>query len=80
MNHATVKLLRAAAEILGSEEALARHFDIGALLLRAYMEDRRPLPDYLLLRAVDIVLDQVKPPVALPPDAPSLTRPPTSSG
>jgi len=80
MNHATVKLLRAAAEILGSEEALARHFDIGTLLLRAYMEDRRPLPDYLLLRAVDIVLDQVKPPVALPPDAPSLTRPPTSSG
>jgi len=80
MNHATVKLLRAAAEILGSEEALARHFDIGTLLLRAYMEDRRPLPDYLLLRAVDIVLDQVKPPAALPPDAPSLTRPPTSSG
>lgn len=84
MNHATVKLLRAAAEILGSEEALAQHFDIGMLLLRAYLEERRPLPDYLLLRAVDIVLDQMKPVRPVPPaaaqDEPSPTRPPTSSG
>ena len=80
MNHATVKLLRAAAEILGSEEALARQLGIGTLLLRAYLAERRPLPDYLLLRAVDVVLDQVKPPAALAPEAPSLARPPTSSG
>ena len=84
MNHATVKLLRAAAEIVGSEEALAQHFGIGMVLLRAYLDERRPLPDYLLLRAVDIVLDQVKPVRPVPPaaaqDAPSLTRPPTSSG
>ena len=84
MSHATVKLLRAAAEILGSEEALARHLAIGPVLLRAYLEERRPLPDYLMLRAVDIVLEQMKPtraaPAATPHDAPSQTQLPTSSG
>lgn len=82
MSHATVRLLRAAAEIMGSEEALARHFDIGRLLLRAYLEERRPLPDYLLLRAVDVVLAHTKPTGALP-SAPDELRPPqlpTSSG
>jgi len=68
MSNATVKLLRAAAEILGSEAALARHFNIGALLLRAYLEERRPLPDYLMLRAVDIVLEHVKQPAAAAPE------------
>ena len=83
MSHATVKLLRAAAEIMGSEEALARHFDIGRLLLRAYLEERRPLPDYLLLRAVDVVLAHTKPPMGALPSAPDELRPPqlpTSSG
>ena len=83
MSHATVKLLKAAAEILGSEEALAQHLDIGRLLLRAYLEERRPLPDYLLLRAVDVVLAQAKVADAVPPaahDQLSSTRLPTSSG
>lgn len=82
MSHATIKLLQAAVEILGSEEALARHFDIGTILMQAYLEGRRPLPDYLLLRAVDVVLDQVKPGSVVPPavDQPSSARLPTSSG
>jgi hypothetical protein len=83
MSHATVKLLRAAAEILGSEEALARHLDIGTLLLGAYMEERRPLPDYLLLRAVDVVLENMAPPAVVPAQAPHgaprPARSPTSS-
>ena len=79
MSHATVKLLKAAAEILGSEEALARHLGIGMPLLRVYLMERRPLPDVLLLRAVDVVLEQVKPagPVPLQPNPAQL---PTSSG
>ncbi|MBV9191355.1 MAG: hypothetical protein JOZ85_12780 [Betaproteobacteria bacterium] len=82
MSHATVKLLRAAAEILGSEEALAQHLSIGPVLLRAYLEERRPLPDYLLLRAVDVVLAQAKPAGAVPPPADGIkpSRLPTSSG
>ena len=79
MSHATVKLLKAAAEILGSEEALARHLSIGMSLLRVYLEERRPLPDVLLLRAVDIVLENVKPASPVPLQ-PSPTRLPTSSG
>jgi hypothetical protein len=59
MSEATVRLLQAAAEIAGGEAALAKHLNVGELLMRAYMEGRRPLPDFLLLRAVDIVLDNV---------------------
>ena len=80
MSHATVKLLKAAAEILGSEEALARHLGIGPMLLSAYLEERRPLPDCLMLRAVDVVLDQVKATPATALAEASLARLPTSSG
>ena len=66
MSDATVRLLQAAAEILGGEEALAKHLNIGELLMRAYLEQRRPLPDFLLLRAVDIVLEHAKQPATDP--------------
>ncbi len=53
MSDVTVRLLQTAAEILGGEGALARHLNIGTLLMRAYLEGRRPLPDFLLLRTVE---------------------------
>jgi hypothetical protein len=62
MSEATVRLLQAAADLTGGEEALARHLNIGELLMRAYLEGRRPLPDFLLLRAVAVVLDHVRQP------------------
>ena len=71
MSDATVRLLRAAGEILGGEEALARHLNIGTLLMRAYLEGRRPLPDFLLLRTVDVVLEHVKRPAHPPQVAPA---------
>ena len=52
----TVQLLRAAADIVGGNEALARHLGIGEKLLPLFMTDSRELPDALLLRAVDIIL------------------------
>jgi len=61
MSQATVKLLQASAEILGSEDALARHLNIGEVLLQAYLDGRRELPDYLMLRCVDVVLAHAKP-------------------
>ena len=67
MSQATVKLLQAAADIVGGEEALARHLSIGALLLRAYLDGRRELPDYLMLRCVDVVLEHAKPLAPQPP-------------
>lgn len=56
MSATTAKLLQAAAEILGSETALAQRLGVDESLLRRYLADRRELPDALLLTAVDIVL------------------------
>jgi len=57
MSQATVRLLQAASDIVGGQGALAEHLNITDLLLQAYIEERRPLPDFLLLRTVDIVLE-----------------------
>jgi hypothetical protein len=56
MSATGVKLLLAAAELLGSTTELARRLEIGEKLLAVYMADVRELPDSLLLRVVDIVL------------------------
>ncbi len=56
MSEATVRLLQAAVEILGDERILAERLEIDEPLLKAFMEDRRGLPDSLLLKTVDIVL------------------------
>jgi DNA-binding transcriptional regulator YdaS (Cro superfamily) len=49
-------LLRAASEIAGGDDALARHLGISHTLLARFISDSTELPDVLLLRAVDIVL------------------------
>jgi DNA-binding transcriptional regulator YdaS (Cro superfamily) len=56
MSATTAKLLQAAAEVLGSNAALARRLGVEEWLLCSYLNDLRELPDALLLRAVDIVL------------------------
>lgn len=56
MSEATVRLLQAAVDILGDERILAERLEIDEPLLKAFMEDRRSLPDSLLLKTVDIVL------------------------
>lgn len=56
MSATTVQLLQAAAEIVGSNQALAEELGIGESLLARFMNDSRELPDMLLLRAVDIIL------------------------
>jgi len=58
MSTTTVKLLEAAAEVVGGKTALARHLRIGEALLASFMADRRELPDRLLLVAVDIILEK----------------------
>jgi hypothetical protein len=57
----TVRLLQAACEAVGGEEALARRLGIAESLLRRFLNDRRQLPDALLLKAVDIVLADREP-------------------
>jgi hypothetical protein len=57
MSATSVRLLQAAAEIAGGNRALAKRLGVTEVLLSAYMADRRPLPDPLLLRAVDVILE-----------------------
>ena len=56
MSLTTVKVLEAAAEILGGTRELADHLGISEGLLSRFMADRRVLPDLLLLRAVDVII------------------------
>ena len=53
----TVMLLKAASALSGGDHALARRLGIGETLLAKFMGGVVELPDGLLLRAVDIVLD-----------------------
>lgn len=52
-----MNLLRAASEIMGGDRRLARRLGIGETLLQGFLADRYELPDALLLRAVDIILE-----------------------
>jgi hypothetical protein len=56
MSITTLELLKAAAEVAGGDNALARALGITPTVLGRYMDGSRPLPDALLLRAVDIIL------------------------
>jgi hypothetical protein len=56
MSATTVKLLQAAAEIVGGNKALANRLGIGEAVLSLFLSDSRTLPDPLLLQAVDIIL------------------------
>jgi hypothetical protein len=58
MTSNTVRLLQAAADVVGGEKALARELGISEKLLSRFMTDFVSLPDPLFLRAVDIVLDR----------------------
>jgi hypothetical protein len=57
MSVTTVKLLAAAADMVGGVDRLAARLGISETVLLAYMADVRVLPDALLLRAVDIILE-----------------------
>lgn len=52
-----IRLLKNAAKTAGGVEAFATRVGISARLMRLYLEGRRPIPDELVFKAVDIVLD-----------------------
>lgn len=81
MSDATGKLIEAAAAAAGGDEQLATYLNIEPLLLLAYYQGRRPMPDFLFLRAVDLILASLakpsKPEESEPPEKPlppDLTR------
>ena len=57
MSTTSVKILQAASEIVGGNEPLAERLGIGHNALAMFMEGRRRLPDSLLLRVVDLILE-----------------------
>jgi hypothetical protein len=67
----TVRLLRAAAEIVGGEKALCERLSIAETLLDKFMADICELPDLLLLRTVDIILEHRQSRLASPTGAQS---------
>jgi hypothetical protein len=69
VSNPTVRILEAAAVILGGEDKLARYLNVGDELLRAYLEDRQELPDLLLLRTVDVILDNIRSMIPPNPEA-----------
>jgi hypothetical protein len=68
-----VRLLETAAEIAGGERDLAARLGVAETLLSRFMAGY-PLPDAVLLRAVDIVLEHRQSPMPRPP-ASSLSTP-----
>jgi len=61
----SARILQTASEIVGGNEALAERLGIGLRALAMFMENRRHLPDSLLLRVVDIILDDRQSRIAL---------------
>lgn len=64
MSTTTVKLLQAASEVVGGSKALAERLGVSETLLAKFMANTVELPDPLLLRAVDIILEDRNPPPA----------------
>ena len=62
----TIGLLRAASDVLGGPKALAEQLGISEAQLSRYLADNPPLPDALLLRAVDVILEDRRPSFAQP--------------
>lgn len=56
MNSSTSRLLQAATEIVGSHRMLAGRLGISETLLMKFMDGTLQMPDWLLLKAVDILL------------------------
>ena len=66
MTSNTVRLLQAAADIVGGKKALANELGISEKLLAKFMADSISLPDALYLRAVDIVFSHQQFELGLP--------------
>jgi hypothetical protein len=56
------RVLERASRKLGSDSELAARLRISDARLSTYLGGTLPIPDAVLLRAVDVVLDEPKPP------------------
>lgn len=65
-------LSRAVAKLQSLEDA-ATYLGVSEFVLRAYLEGRRPVPDAILLKAVDLVMDDQA--LGIPPAPPQPGKP-----
>ena len=56
------RFLAQAAARVGGMDALAGKLDIGPHVLEHYLNGQKPVPESLVLRIIDVVLDADKPP------------------
>lgn len=70
MSSTKVELLRAACAAAGGARPLADRLGVSEPILRKYMAGSFPLPDFLLLRAVDVLLEERE------GQLPAMSRPP----
>ena len=57
MSAGTIKLLNTASEMVGGQQELAERLGIDEPLLATFMAGISPLPDAVLLKLVDILLE-----------------------
>ena len=69
---ASRQILARAAVLIGGAEALASRLDIGAPVLKRYLERDEEIPSSVLLRAIDIILEDLRqqPPIRQDPSRP----------
>jgi hypothetical protein len=77
----TRQVLARAAVRLGGVEALASRLEISQRVLKLYIEGNEAVPDSLLLRVIDLILEEVPDPGASQPGSHSLPTsvPPSST-
>jgi hypothetical protein len=68
------QVLARVVEKLGSAEHAAARLGVSATLLQRFLSGTIPLPDQLLLKAMDLVVDGV------PSETPALAQPQTPKG
>ena len=57
MNEKSAKLLQAASEMVGGDQALAQRLGIDQSLLSRLMAGEQAMPEQVLLRTVDIIME-----------------------
>lgn len=55
------QVLARAAMVVGGTEALAARLDMSPRVLKLYLEGSESIPDSLLLRAIDLIVDDLPP-------------------
>jgi hypothetical protein len=68
------RVLRKAAELIGSREKLCRHLRVPSADLDLWIAGKAEPPTATFLKAVDLVIDEISPPAGSEPPEPPAPR------